>query len=538
VSTTAQRIARIADDARGDQLDTAAAIEQLAQVAQERGGTTGRRGDGAFFTDHDVARHLARRALVATLLEAAGRVDVDELLAHGADLHETLRDVARDLDASARMAARLTSLVVLDPTCGAGAFLLAAWEELAVAAQVLGASVSPAQLHGVDLDPDAVAACRATLELAGAGATSGDMPSISLGDAESSGSLPAADLVLGNPPFVRATADARHVDLCTERVPNRSAWIVERAIGAARPGARIAFVLPISTSCTDAFQPARRYWSDACSSVHVTHFDTIPASLFTGVVQRVSFFEGRVRTRDDASPSSWWTSRYHRWLREERGALLNRVQHVPLPAHDVGGSIAKVGTELESRLLDRIFAHPPAGRHFTNGRGSSAAPNRVLYKRRWSYFLLFTDFVPAIWNEDGSERPPTELKAIDVDPALDARVLLAVFSSTLFWWYFSVFTDNRNVNRRDLAAFPLPDLDDARAAALAALGAELMEELRACAEVRTCTYRSIGTIHNTYFRQGATRPVLDRIDRELAAAYGMSDEQLEFVLGFERRFRS
>jgi hypothetical protein len=64
-----------------------------------------------------------------------------------------------------------------------------------------------------------------------------------------------------------------------------------------------------------------------------------------------------------------------------------------------------------------------------------------------------------------------------------------------------------------------------------------MEALRACAEVRTCTYRSVGTIRNTYFRQGMTRPVLDRIDRELARAYGMSADELEFVLGFERRFR-
>jgi hypothetical protein len=101
-----------------------------------------------------------------------------------------------------------------------------------------------------------------------------------------------------------------------------------------------------------------------------------------------------------------------------------------------------------------------------------------------------------------------------------------------------VFTDNRNVNRRDLAAFPLPELAPELATTLAQLGGELMESLHACAEVRRCTYRSVGTIFNTYFRQGATRPVLDRIDRELAAAYGMSGDELEFVLGFERRFRA
>ena len=260
--------------------------------------------------------------------------------------------------------------------------------------------------------------------------------------------------------------------------------------------------------------------------------------LFTGVVQRVSFFEGRLRAAGEDAPATWWTSRYHRWLRDERAQLLDGVRHVPMPPQRIGGSLPKIGTELECGLLDRLFAHPPAGRWFRREQGAHEAANRVHYKRRWSYFLLFTDFVPGIWNEDGSERQPTELKSIDVDPAIDARALLAVFSSTLFWWYFSVFTDNRNVNRRDLAAFPAPDLDLARVESLAALGDELMHELHACAEVRTCTYQSVGTIRNTYFRQGLTRPVLDRIDRELADIYGMSVDELAFVLDYERRFRS
>jgi hypothetical protein len=337
--------------------------------------------------------------------------------------------------------------------------------------------------------------------------------------------------VLGNPPYVRATIEQAPANLATSGVPNRSAWIVERALRAAAPGARVAFVLPISTACTDAFAPARDSWDEHCERVYTSHFDTIPASLFDGVVQRLSLFEGRRGT----APARWWTSRYHRWTRDERPGLLATVRLVPLPKPRVGGSLAKVGTAVESRLLDRLFAHEPAGRWHAATREPG---NQLFYKRRWSYFLLFTDFVPGIWNEDGSERAPSEFKTLDVVPELDSRVLLAAYSSTLFWWFFSVYTDNRNVNRRDLEAFPFPDLDEPVRARLAVLADQLMVALRACAEVRTCTYRSIGTIHNTYFRQGATRPVIDEIDRVLADAYGMDDEQLDFILGFERRFRS
>lgn len=524
----------------------AATIEELARRAQERGGRSGRRADGAFFTDADVASHLASRALGAWLLERAAISSAsaaDELLSTGGDaLAAVVHACAADADAGRRVAEAVAELHVLDPTCGAGSFLAAAWillRELDVRLD-LGAAC-PAALLGVDRAQEAVDACRETLELVLAEHPARCRhahcrPSIELGDAEAAGVLPPAHVLLGNPPFVRARVNAAPRDLDTRLVPNRSAWIVERALEAALPGARAAFVLPISTSCTDAFVPARDCWSNRCSSVLASHFDAIPSSLFAGVVQRISIYEGRVRDAGDGASCAWWTSRYHRWRREERAGLLATVRHVPAPPHQVGGSLAKVGSDVERRLLDRLFRHPPAGR-FHAPAGCSTA-NRVRYKRRWSYFLLFTDFVPPIWDSEGRPREPSELRALEVVDDVPARALLAVYSSTLFWWFFSVYTDNRNVNVRDLAAFPLARLDAGALARLDALGRELSEALRACAEVRTCTYASVGTIRNTYFRQGATRPVIDQVDRELARVYGMADDELRFVLDYERRFRS
>lgn len=519
-------------------------IEALAMAAQDRGGRAGRRADGAFFTDADVADHLARRAIGAWLIERAGLLegpDVDALLAAGADVLDLLvREVAGRSVAADRIAAALGEVRVLDPTCGAGSFLAAAWAVLHEVDERLGLEAAcPGSLQGTDCSQDAIDACVATLDLVLAQRSPrcghrGCRPTIALGDAELRGTLPEADVLLGNPPFVRSRAGEEHVDLSTAAVPNRAARVVERALSVARPGARATFVLPISTSCTDAFAPARRDWSARCSSILAGHFDSIPSSLFEGVVQRISIYEGRVRTRRDAAPCSWWTTRYHRWRREERAGLLAAIRHVPAPPAPAEQSLPKVGTQVELRLLERIAVHPPAGRFHAPG---ARPANQVHYKRRWSYFLLFTDFVPGIWDSAGRLRAPSELRTLAVVDELPARVLLAAYSSTLFWWYFSVFTDNRNVNVRDLAAFPLPRLDVDAVERLDALGAELSDSLRACSEVRTCTYRSVGTIRNTYFRQGATRPVLDRIDRELAAAYGMDHEELAFVLGYERRFR-
>lgn len=521
----------------------AAPIEQVdrARLAELRGSPNARRAAGSFYTDDDVARHLARRALGGSLLDALDcDVDrIDDQLANGEALVEIAVDRARRDESSQRCATTwIRSVRVLDPSCGAGSFLVAAWSvlgEIAAALDAPGADTS--QLIGIDVDPGAIDACRSML-LHHAGT---DAARLVVADATMAGVLPEADVVLGNPPFVRARPDEHAVgDLATSTVGNLSAWIVERALEAAVPRARVTFVLPISTICTDAFGPARDVWSRCCDVVFASHFDTIPSTLFTDVVQRISILEGRVGAQARARPAagrnaSWFTTRYHRWMRHERDALLHSIRFTRMPRHTVGGSLAKVGTDVEHELLDAVFAHPPAARWFS---ADPQPDNRIRYKRRWSYFLLFCDFVPPVWNEDGSLREPSELKSIEVEPSIDACALIAVYSSTLFWWYFSVFTDNRNVNRRDLAAFPVPEFDADAHVRLARLGGDLMVALRECAEVRTCTYRSVGTIRNTYFRQAATRPILDAIDEVLAAAYGLTDAQRDFVLGFERRFRS
>ncbi|MBM4391229.1 MAG: N-6 DNA methylase [Deltaproteobacteria bacterium] len=96
--------------------------------------------------------------------------------------------------AAATLSRSRTGSVLLDPACGAGAFLLAA----------LRAGLPWRRLRGIDLDPLAVALARAQLAVA-AGLDQDDCRELEtlivVGDALDS-SWPAADVVLTNPPFL------------------------------------------------------------------------------------------------------------------------------------------------------------------------------------------------------------------------------------------------------------------------------------------------------------------------------------------------
>jgi hypothetical protein len=234
-------------------------------------------------------------------------------------------------------------------------------------------------------------------------------------------------------------------------------------------------------------------------------------------VQRLTIVLGSV----DDHAGRWCTTTMRSWRADEREQLFSRLHYVPLPPHRVGGSLPKVGSEMEADLLDRLFQFPPIKRLLTKD-----SERGFWYKRRWSYYLLFLNFIPPMLDEHGDERLPTEFKWVGVTDDVDPLAILAAYSSSLFYWYFTVFADNRNVNRRELDNFPFPNLSPQAHNELAALGNELMVSLRENSELRTCTYGSIGTIQNTYFRQAGTQPVIDRIDACLARCYGLTDEQL------------
>lgn len=42
---------------------------------------------------------------------------------------------------------------------------------------------------------------------------------------------------------------------------------------------------------------------------------------------------------------------------------------------------------------------------------------------------------------------------------------------------------------------------------------------------------------NSYFAQAVSKPIIDEIDRALARHYGLSDEELDFIINYDVKYR-
>jgi adenine-specific DNA-methyltransferase len=142
--------------------------EMLGKVFESLMAADERLSTGSFYTPREIVDVLAARAIVAWLSEGDQRTrETLDLILRG--------EVVRPPANAASLLQRLESVVILDPACGSGAFLLSA---LRIVERLL-AALSPGEssrarrrgiversLFGVDLKPQAVRLCELRLWLA------------------------------------------------------------------------------------------------------------------------------------------------------------------------------------------------------------------------------------------------------------------------------------------------------------------------------------------------------------------------------------
>ena len=113
-----------------------------------------------------------------------------------------------------------------------------------------------------------------------------------------------------------------------------------------------------------------------------------------------------------------------------------------------------------------------------------------------------------------------------------------MLNSSLFRWYINVFTDCRHVNKREVEGFRL---DFSRAlegkdAAWVHLAKELSKQLKDTSEFRNMRFKH-DHLRVQCIIPKLSKPIIDRIDGMLAEHYGFTDEELDFIINYDIKYR-
>jgi hypothetical protein len=341
------------------------------------------------------------------------------------------------------------------------------------------------------------------------------------------------DCIVGNPPYVRLSeVNYRPRNYETEVCGDLYACVMERAMGLLSDGGRLGFIVPVSIGSVEGFSPLRNLIFRQSSATWMLHFGIRPAKLFTGAEKRLTIW-----LTDKLAVSSGtriFSTSYRRWFAEERDHLFPTTQFTEITSAPrlVGSSLPKIETKIEFDILTKLSAvRARVGQHLVR-----RSQHLILYKRNFQYHAVFCDRPMETHWDTGRISFSTELKELRCPSKDVAQVLTAVLNSTLFFWFLNVHSDVRNLNKRDVEAFPfdISALTPGQQSSLEKLGERIAKSFHDDAEwVHRADGRSIQSL-----QPSRAFPIIQEIDSLVANIYGLNSDESELVANYERRVRS
>ena len=340
------------------------------------------------------------------------------------------------------------------------------------------------------------------------------------------------DVIVGNPPYIelKEITDYKFTNYTCEEAGNLYAVVIERCAALGKKSGRQGFIVPVSSVSTDRYETLQRLLmkrEDWFSS-----FDDRPSRLFDGLEHiRLTV---HILGRPTETPVLCST-RYNKWSADERPFLFACLQFTRCAQSLVERTLPKLSTTVETSIVAKTLAQRAQLCRFFTKTGR----HNIYYSRKVGYFLQVLDFEPRVLDGRGRRRPPSEFKTVSFANADHAHIALCCLNSNLFYWFVTVFSDCRHVNKREVDAFPIDLLalsQTRRRDALATHALDLMRDLQRHSVERVMRFtHDVLTVQCIYPK--ASKPILDEIDAVLAGHYGFTEEELDFIVNYDIKYR-
>jgi len=342
------------------------------------------------------------------------------------------------------------------------------------------------------------------------------------------------DVIIGNPPYVEYSKVRQQYTIRgygTEACGNLYGYIIERCFDVLAQRQRMGMIVQLPMVCTDRMIPLQDECFHNGERLWFATFDDRPARLFDGLEHiRATVF---LAQRGRPSVSAVFATKYNRWYSQARTALFECLQHAQVSDLLVPGAIPKVGDRHSARLFRHLTDRTVIGDSL-----SAQHLGRVYFHNSPQYWIRAMDYVPYFWNERDGQQPSTQVKALALSDGF-VKAVVGTLSSSLFYWWFIVLSDCRHLNLREIERFPV-GLDEMSVDArleLGALAARLVDDLQANARRKTAYYKTTGRVEYDEYYPSLSKAIIDEIDTVLARHYGFTEEELDFIINYDIKYR-
>ena len=338
------------------------------------------------------------------------------------------------------------------------------------------------------------------------------------------------DVIIGNPPYVEYKKKDSKTKLSvydkyklngynTIECDNLFAFAIERSIVLLNLGSNWGMIVPLSSISTDRMIPLISLLHEKSS--HISNYSWRPGRLFDGANLQLSIIIGSASTQDVLR-----STKYLMWDSNTREILFSKIMYSSVEDKTLLGAIPKLGDNVSVSILNKLRSQKQSLSSVIISRQQN---DIVYYRRGGLYWKVFVD------KPTGS----SEEKVLNLIDSTNRYLIIALLSSDLWWYYFTITSDCRHLGNRDISSFPFDykRCNTTLINELTRLGQDYVKDLFTNAENTVRIYKGLRDVECISFKVKYSKPIIDEIDKVLAKHYGFTEEELDFIINYDIKYR-
>jgi hypothetical protein len=346
------------------------------------------------------------------------------------------------------------------------------------------------------------------------------------------------DVVIGNPPYVEFSRSGVGYRVCafvTAECDNLWAYVLERTVFLIKERGRMSLITPLSLVSTERF--AKAYQLLASTSSYTTLLtlsgDAHPSVLFAGVKMSFTIFT-YAKAEPHRTERQVFSSKLYRWLAAERENLFSLIEYQEAISLNNTGILFKIGSESAAQIIEKLTSQ-----HLTVAQLERKTGIPLFYHRIVRHFVKALLEAPYFRNDRDGEKRSEDYKMIFFEDEQTAKMVRSFLVSSTFYLFFVALSDAYHCGRDIVLAFPVA-IDESNKETndqLILIGIHHERDLFENSVRRRIRYQATGWIEYDEFYPRKSKPVADEIDRVLARHYGFTEEELDFILNYDIKYR-
>ena len=334
------------------------------------------------------------------------------------------------------------------------------------------------------------------------------------------------DVIIGNPPYVvytkkssdsgKAVSDIyKLTNYKTINSNNLYAFVIERSINILSANKRFGMIVPLSFGAAKNMSSLRDLFSEVCD--YVSSYEIRPSKLFDGAKgaeQRLNIFISH-----SSKTTFVRTTNVLRWNAEQRNLLFQSIYYEISFNNE---RIWRISSKIELSIYKKYIADKPLSYEISNDM-KHCIHYRSAGLRYWIIFV-----------RNGFNTESASNKSKGFSSVIKADYYMAALNSNLYWWYYSLNYDMFNQTDANILDFQLSYNEKIRIDHFA----KLLESDLDRNKTLLVTNKKNGETNISYaYNKKRSKIIIDEIDKALAQHYGFTEEELDFIINYDIKYR-